>query len=109
MGSVYHETHKNRIFYLDDFFQVVVVLQQVFPLIQTILSRWLDDSEVVQVGGFFHHEESLCVSALYDLFMCPLTHVHSRLTLPLPTRQCAGCLTNQSEPSYMILDPWWVS
>lgn len=32
-------------------FQVVVVLQQVFTLIQTILSKWLDDSEVVEVGG----------------------------------------------------------
>uniref|UniRef100_A0A3Q4BRB0 Importin-13 n=1 Tax=Mola mola TaxID=94237 RepID=A0A3Q4BRB0_MOLML len=33
---------------------VVVVLQQVFPLIQTILSRWLDDSEVVEaVCGVF--------------------------------------------------------
>ncbi|TNM97983.1 hypothetical protein fugu_014229 [Takifugu bimaculatus] len=27
---------------------VVVVLQQVFPLIQTLLSRWLEDSEVVE-------------------------------------------------------------
>lgn len=37
-------------------FQVVVVLQQVFPLIQTLLSRWLEDSEVVEVqreGGQF--------------------------------------------------------
>ncbi|XP_030258338.1 importin-13-like [Sparus aurata] len=33
---------------------VVVVLQQVFTLIQTILSKWLDDSEVVQaVCGVF--------------------------------------------------------
>nr|XP_046264387.1 importin-13-like [Scatophagus argus]XP_046264388.1 importin-13-like [Scatophagus argus]XP_046264389.1 importin-13-like [Scatophagus argus] len=33
---------------------VVVVLQQVFPLIQTILSKWLDDSEVVEaVCGVF--------------------------------------------------------
>lgn len=31
------------------FLQVVVVLQQVFPLIQRLLSRWLDDSEVVEV------------------------------------------------------------
>ncbi|XP_075876883.1 importin-13-like [Nelusetta ayraudi] len=33
---------------------VVVVLQQVFPLIQTLLSRWLDNSEVVEaVCGVF--------------------------------------------------------
>lgn len=29
------------------------MLQQVFPLIQTLLSRWLDDSEVVEVGVCF--------------------------------------------------------
>ena len=29
--------------------QVVVVLQQVFTLIQSLLSRWLSDSEVVEV------------------------------------------------------------
>lgn len=31
------------------FFQVVVVLQQVFPVIQTLLSKWLKDTEVVEV------------------------------------------------------------
>lgn len=31
-------------------FQVVVVLQQVFALIQTVLSKWLNDSQVVEVG-----------------------------------------------------------
>lgn len=30
-------------------FQVVVVLQQVFALIQTVLSKWLNDSQVVEV------------------------------------------------------------
>lgn len=32
------------------FFQVVVMLQQVFPLIQTLLSKWLKDTEVVEVS-----------------------------------------------------------
>lgn len=44
-------------------FQVVVVLQQVFPLIQTLLSRWLEDSEVVEVqreGGEFRSFRSGC-------------------------------------------------
>lgn len=31
-------------------FQVVVVLQQVFALIQTVLSKWLNDSQVVEVS-----------------------------------------------------------
>lgn len=30
--------------------QVVVVLQQVFALIQTVLSKWLNDSQVVEVS-----------------------------------------------------------
>ena len=30
--------------------QVVVVLQEVFSLIQTILSKWLSDPEVVEVS-----------------------------------------------------------
>lgn len=31
-------------------FQVVVVLQQVFALIQNLLSKWLNDSQVVEVS-----------------------------------------------------------
>lgn len=38
------------------------MLQQVFPLIQTLLSRWLDDSEVVEVGVVsFVHAWRACV------------------------------------------------
>ncbi|KAF0047249.1 hypothetical protein F2P81_000882 [Scophthalmus maximus] len=36
---------------------VVVVLQQVFTLIQTILSKWLDDSEVVEMVHIFAGDE----------------------------------------------------
>lgn len=31
-------------------FQVVVVLQQVFALIQNLLSKWLNDSQVVEAS-----------------------------------------------------------
>lgn len=36
-------------------FQVVVVLQQVFALIQTVLSKWLNDSQVVEVSHMSQH------------------------------------------------------
>lgn len=35
--------------------QVVVVLQQVFALIQTVLSKWLNDSQVVEVSDVWLH------------------------------------------------------
>jgi hypothetical protein len=46
--SYQHKTHKLDgvcVFWI----QVVVVLQQVLTLIQNILSKWLNDSEVVEV------------------------------------------------------------
>lgn len=59
--------------------QVVVVLQQVFTLIQTILSKWLSDSEVVEVSNVIymymrmlqHLNGSLCLSeyVLYIVIM----------------------------------------
>lgn len=39
-----------------------MVLQQVFPLIQTLLSRWLDDSEVVEVGTVGVRPIKTCVA-----------------------------------------------
>lgn len=47
-----------------------MVLQQVFTLIQTILSKWLSDSEVVEVSNIFymymrmlkHLNGSVCLS-----------------------------------------------
>ncbi|XP_034743970.1 importin-13-like isoform X1 [Etheostoma cragini] len=54
---------------------VVVVLQQVFTLIQTVLSKWLDDSEVVEaVCGVFEksvrtllHDFGLMVAQLSEM------------------------------------------
>lgn len=45
--------------------QVLVVLQQVFSLIQIILSKWLHDSEVVEVGGY------ICMN-IYNYFFLPV-------------------------------------
>lgn len=50
--TYFYEIYQITITYVLLLFQVVVVLQQVFTLIQTILSKWLDDSEVVEVGRF---------------------------------------------------------
>lgn len=41
--------------------QVVVVLQQVFQLIQKVLSKWLNDAQVVEVSP-----DPCCVSAHGD-------------------------------------------
>lgn len=54
--------------------QVVVVLQQVFPLIQTILGKWLCDSEVVEVSLYsmmtIAHVESMHLHKLgHSLFL----------------------------------------
>lgn len=70
------------------------MLQQVFPLIQTLLSRWLDDSEVVEVGA--------AASKSVNRLGC-------QLIAPPPSRQCAGFSISRSELSSMILDPWWRS
>lgn len=43
--------------------QVVLVLQQVFTLIETILSKWLSDSEVVKVSTL----DTMCMRMLQNL------------------------------------------
>lgn len=93
----------------------MVVLQQVFTLIQTILSKWLDDSEVVEVGGFLLYKCMCTVLSVsvHVWFSCVcvcvywLTLTHS--TPFPPSRLCVGYLINQFEPSYMISGPWWLS
>lgn len=46
--------------------QVVVVLQQVFQLIQKVLSKWLNDAQVVEVTRLHLYTacSSLCLSLL---------------------------------------------
>lgn len=85
------------------------MLQQVFTLIQTILSKWLDDSEVVQVGRLYrllqHACDFLCVCMIY-----PRVSTDSRpALLSPPCRQCVGYLISRFGPSYMISGPWWLS
>ena len=48
--------------------QVVVVLQQVFTLIQNILSKWLNDSEVVEVCVYVYRY----VYVFVNVYVCIL-------------------------------------
>lgn len=78
----------------------MVVLQQLFTLIQTILSKWLHDSEVVEVGIYIY---ILLLLLLYMWNLSLVCHV------VLCRRPCAGCSINQFVPSSTILDPWWLN
>ncbi|XP_060784754.1 importin-13 isoform X2 [Neoarius graeffei] len=64
---------------------VVVVLQQVFPLIQTLLSKWLKDTEVVElcelISQLFSAYPQACaldlIQQLLQIFACEKEHVSS--------------------------------
>lgn len=74
-------------------------------MLQSILSRWLDDSEVVEVGRFYR---SLCSLVFAGIFLFICSSSLAALT-SLPSRRCVGYLISRFEPSYTILGPWWLS
>lgn len=70
--------------------QVVVVLQQVFALIQTVLSKWLNDSQVVEVS---------CVGSFSPKQPFHYFSSHKRIRW-LEVKNPEDSITNRSKFSY---------
>lgn len=74
--------------------EVVVVLQQVFALIQTVLSKWLNDSQVVEVSSCCRISLLPCVS-----FTC-----QGAVFLPLYLRLQAVCAIFEKSVKTLLHD-----
>lgn len=90
-------------------FQVVVVLQQVFALIQTVLSKWLNDSQVVEVS--FQHMRPHTVRTLLMSEIGQLKRMlhFSETDIMFFLRRCVPSLRSLWRLCSMTLLPWCLS
>ena len=94
-------------------FQVVVVLQQVFALIQTVLGKWLNDSQVVEVS--LRHVHPRTVRTLFVFCSSKEISPHNKIwhfskaDLMLSLRRCVPFLRSQWRLFSTTLLPWCLS
>lgn len=87
--------------------QVVVVLQQVFALIQTVLSKWLNDSQVVEVSLW--HAFPHAVRPLFSHKSLPIIVHVSVTSLVLSLRLCVPSLRSRWRLCSMTSLLWCLS